>query len=401
MINLNYPQRNIIQKKELPFKLIIPSQVQKKIDLMCLKINNIEWSGSLFYDYEGSWKDNNLVIKVLDFFLQDIGNTGSTTFEQSPDVVRFRIDNDLLTAQMGLIHSHHNMAAFFSGTDMNTLEKEALDHNHFVSLVVNNRRQYVAAITAVTTSQRIKQVVEKKIFTTFNGQNDETTPSTFEETEEVNEVEYVMMPIEIEDYEDSNIELINRIEEVKKEKEAKKVTTPPWEQRVNGYEHKFPIQAPNLPLQNYKNFHTQTSLFPEDNFEEYPIASEETKKVVIDNFGIPDDIIEYKAKQLITLSRVIPKDNKINIGQFIKSMPSLYKDSFEDIKHYSSFISFFVEDIVIDNTIINAFEFKEVSEEVITFDIASRIMELLKKEANNTINEYLKMLLEEIEAYLY
>ena len=154
------------------------------------------------------------------------------------------------------------MQSFFSGTDMDTLHKEALDHNHFVSLVVNNRRQYVAAITAVTTSQRTKQVVEKKVFTTFNGQNDETTPSTFEETEEVKEVEYVMLPIEIEDYEDSNIELINRIEEIKKEKEAKKVTTSALAQRINGYEHKFPIQAPNLTLQNYKNFHTQTSLFP-------------------------------------------------------------------------------------------------------------------------------------------
>lgn len=403
MINLNYPKKNIIQKKELPFKLVIPSQVQKKIDLMCLKINTIEWSGSLFYDYEGTWKDNNLVIKVLDFFLQDIGNAGSTTFEQSPDVVRFRIDNDLLTAQMGLIHSHHNMQSFFSGTDMDTLHKEALDHNHFVSLVVNNKRQYVSAITAVTSSFRTKQVTEKKTFTTFNGENDEIIPTTFEETEEVKEVEYVMMPVEIEDYEDSNVELLARIEEVKKEKDSKVVPIPSWMQRGNNYPFPTGINPMYDRIGDYsgynpnKGFATQTKLFEDPDF----VKETTTDIKVVGECDIPDNIIEYKVKQLITLSRVIPKDNKINISQFIKSMPSLYKDSFESMNHYVSFISFFVEDIIVDSTIINAPEFKNTTEEVITFDIAFRIKGLLEKESNKENNEYLKMLLEEIEAYLY
>ena len=403
MINLNYPKKNIIQKKELPFKLVIPSQVQKKIDLMCLKINTIEWSGSLFYDYEGIWKDNNLVIKVLDFFLQDIGNAGSTTFEQSPDVVRFRIDNDLLTAQMGLIHSHHNMQSFFSGTDMDTLHKEALDHNHFVSLVVNNKRQYVSAITAVTSSFRTKQVTEKKTFTTFNGENDEIIPTIFEETEEVKEVEYVLMPVEIEDYEDSNVELLARIEEIKKEKDSKVVPIPSWMQRGNNYPFPTGINPMYDRIGDYsgynpnKGFATQTKLFEDPDF----VKETTTDIKVVGECDIPDNIIEYKVKQLITLSRVIPKDNKINISQFIKSMPSLYKDSFESMNHYVSFISFFVEDIIVDSTIINAPEFKNATEEVITFDIAFRIKGLLEKESNKENNEYLKMLLEEIEAYLY
>ena len=81
-------------KKELPFKLNIPAEVQKKIDLMCLQISNIEWSGSLFYSIEGSWKDNNLVVTILDFFPQDIGDTGSTSFEQSPDLVGYMVDHE-------------------------------------------------------------------------------------------------------------------------------------------------------------------------------------------------------------------------------------------------------------------------------------------------------------------
>ena len=136
----NFQKLPPLSKKELPFKLIINSDVQKKIDLLCLQISDIEWSGTLFYEYEGSWKENNLVIKVIDFYLQDIGNTGYTVFEQTPDVAGYRVDKELLTAKMGLIHSHHNMAAFFSGTDLNTLASEALDHDHFVSLIVNNKR---------------------------------------------------------------------------------------------------------------------------------------------------------------------------------------------------------------------------------------------------------------------
>ena len=47
-----------------------------------------------------------------------------------------------------------NKMAFFSGTDTNTLLEEGTDRNHFVSLIVNNAGNYVAAVT-----RRIKKEV--------------------------------------------------------------------------------------------------------------------------------------------------------------------------------------------------------------------------------------------------
>lgn len=420
-------------KKDLPFKLIIPSDVQRKIDLMCLKINNIEWSGSLFYEVEGSWKENNLVIKLLDFFLQDIGDSGSTTFEQTPDMVGYRLDHDLLTAHMGLIHSHHNMQAFFSGTDINTLKSEALDHNHFLSLVVNNRRQYVAAITAVYTYKRTKQVKEDKSYTTFNGVVENILGNEFEETEEIQEVEYTPLEIVIEDYEESNTELLARIDEVRKLKAAapKFPPSPQFNTYGGGGNSSFPFNqhAGNSGNSTFQS--AQPTLFDQregddwfdsrahkdfKTFLEQKDAEEKAKTkakeqeqeqditdihdipVVVE---IPSDVTEYKAKQLVTLSRVIPKDNKISIGAFIKSMPTLYKDCFTDMGHFMSFISFFVEDIIVDGSIINDPKNEGVAEEFLTYYVALEIISLLEEEAKGETNPYYEALLDEIKAYLY
>ena len=116
---------------------------------------------------------------------------------------------------------------------------------------------------------------------------------------------------------------------------------------------------------------------------------------------IPSDVTEYKAKQLVTLSRVIPKENKISIGAFIKSMPTLYKDCFTDMEHFMSFISFFVEDIIVDGNIINDPKNEGVAEEFLTYYVALEIISLLDKEAKGETNPYYKALLDEIKAYLY
>ena len=66
----------------------------------------------------------------------------------------------LLDCQMALIHSHGNLATFFSTTDQDTLLEEGLDRNNFVSLIVNNKGEYTAAIT--------RKVKIKKVHTSYN-----------------------------------------------------------------------------------------------------------------------------------------------------------------------------------------------------------------------------------------
>jgi len=50
-----------------------------------------------------------------------------------------------------LIHTHHNMETFFSGTDMGELHDSAPSYNYFLSLIVNYKNEYIAKIATVIT----------------------------------------------------------------------------------------------------------------------------------------------------------------------------------------------------------------------------------------------------------
>lgn len=101
-------------KKSSTYKLIIPEKVEKKIRYICQKIWEDEWSGTLFYKPEGTFKDNNLVIRCEDIYVMNIGNSAYTEFDMSPDVIGYMTENpDLLDCQLGLIHSHNKMSKEF------------------------------------------------------------------------------------------------------------------------------------------------------------------------------------------------------------------------------------------------------------------------------------------------
>ena len=76
--------------------MIIPVEVERKIRWMCQHISTIEWSGTLFYELEGKYEDDTLVIKCLDFFPMDIGSVAYTEFDMSPDVIGYMTDNPKL-----------------------------------------------------------------------------------------------------------------------------------------------------------------------------------------------------------------------------------------------------------------------------------------------------------------
>lgn len=129
------------------YKLIIPSYAQGKINYLCEKFPSTEWSGVLFYTVKGSFETEDLELEVKDLLVLDIGTTTYTEFTSSAKIPQFMIEKGLLETQMGLIHSHHSMETFFSGTDLSTLKEEGKDRNHFLSLIVNNKGTYSAKIT--------------------------------------------------------------------------------------------------------------------------------------------------------------------------------------------------------------------------------------------------------------
>lgn len=113
----------------------------------CRLSPNNEWSGVLFYDINGSFVNNDIEFTAKDFYVLDIGSSTFTSYEMTPEVCSYMIEHNLLDCKTGLIHSHDTMAAFFSGTDNETLKKEGGDSCHYLSLVVNNEGKYVARVT--------------------------------------------------------------------------------------------------------------------------------------------------------------------------------------------------------------------------------------------------------------
>lgn len=106
---------NLVQKSgTYNYKLIIPEKVEKKIRFTCQKVWNTEWSGTLFFTHEGSFENNDLVIRCVDIYIMDIGTQAYTEFDMNPDVIAYMCSNpELLDCQMGLIHSHNNMSKKF------------------------------------------------------------------------------------------------------------------------------------------------------------------------------------------------------------------------------------------------------------------------------------------------
>ena len=107
--NSTAPAKQVIQiplkQESSTYKMIIPLEVERKIRYMCQRISSIEWSGVLFYTYNGLFEDGSLVITCADFFPMDIGTARFTEFDMSPEVVGYMtLHPELLDMQMGLIH---------------------------------------------------------------------------------------------------------------------------------------------------------------------------------------------------------------------------------------------------------------------------------------------------------
>lgn len=99
-------------------------------------------------------KPESILINTDYLHLQDLGTTAFTEFDNDGDVVDLYIDNeDLMNYRCGLIHSHHTMAAFFSGTDTEELHEKA-ENGLYLSLIVNNHMEPVAKICWVGETER-------------------------------------------------------------------------------------------------------------------------------------------------------------------------------------------------------------------------------------------------------
>lgn len=222
------------------YNLIIPDSVEFKIRQWCMLNPSTEWSGTLFYTVEGSFENKDIEFTVRDFFVMDIGTAGFTNYKETPEICSYMMENDLLDCKTGLIHSHNNMKAFFSGTDANTLIEEGEQTIHFLSLVVNNEGTYVARVT-----RRIIEEIEGTRcikYTTYDGEEISVTENVKTGTKEY--IQYIDLNIKVNDpYAGIKKFISDRYNELK---EAKKVTYS--SPKYAGYDSRFYTpESPKVP----------------------------------------------------------------------------------------------------------------------------------------------------------
>lgn len=308
------------------YKLIIPAEVERKIRFACQRVWDTEWSGTLFFTHEGSFENNDLVIRCVDIYIMDIGTQAYTEFDMNPDVIAYMCENpELLDCQMGLIHSHNNMSTFFSGTDTATLKEEGRDRNNFVSLIVNNAGNYTAAITRRVKSKSVKESVSYEFF------GDGEKHDTKEYVSEENEIEWFYLNIVKEGDAFSFQDMNARFEEIKKRKaeRAKEAEMARKQTFQTSFYKSSPIinsygtgtQSPNI-IPNKKTV-VQTSLF--DGIDDW---DSDDLDIPYGTAKFDKNTIRQLTLQLVTGSIIIPNDSKIDIKKWAASMPTMYQKRF-------------------------------------------------------------------------
>lgn len=327
------------------FKIVIPVEVEKKIRFLCKNIWNVEWSGVLFYKVEGSFEDKSLTIRCTDLFPMDIGTGAYTEFSISSDIATYMVDHPELLQEgvyQGLIHSHNNMATFFSGTDIATLKEEGNDRAHFVSLIVNNAGEYTAGIT-----RKYKCVQKKYTYPTWNNELKEGVDIGEEELEWFNLS--VVFENEPEDYE---TEMAARIKEIK---ESKKGAVTPVYKGTNyplhgNYGKSTPLTKEvgyTVPMdegryyeKGNKQFPVRQSELPFDQFEE------DSSEIPYGRIIVDPDIVQSIVKQLVTSSIIISNESAVDIKKWAGSMEILYRRRFGDVKNFEHFASNYVDFLI-------------------------------------------------------
>lgn len=325
----------------------------------------------MFYDVEGNFEDGSLVVKCLDIYQMDIGNGAYTEYTMNPSVATYMLDHDLMTAYQGHIHSHHNMAAFFSGTDTNELRDGGKDTNHFVSLIVNNEGKYVAGITRKIEST--STVTETCKYNTFG---DEIKEFAREYIKEYEYLEWYKLQVEVQGQTiPFEKEMLARIREIRDSKynTTKAFNNSNYQLYKGTYQNPFSITSPKKEIMQKE------------------IPFEEESDIPYGKIHISKKIVDSVVKQMVTCSVIIPSESSLDISKWIKSMNNLYTKRFGDVKTFEEFavnyVSFLIDNTK-DETLAELLDATDMSC-ILAYDV---MVELAKYPSNPWLDAYIKLL---------
>lgn len=243
---------------------------------LCKEISEVEWSGVLFYNITGSIRElSKFSIDLVDIFLMDKGNSTYTEYNFDEEVAGYMMDKmmenpSFANIKLGHIHSHNKMAVFFSGTDMDELSENCVNHAFYLSLIVNNLLEMKAKLVYHTT------VEEKREYTAKDEKGEEykfDLPGLAKECMMEHDC-IIETPFKAPKVENSFRERVNQIIEKSKAKFTKKEEKP--EVKVQGL---LPPAGPNI---HQKFIHTKNGWEPNPNYVDKEDGKDKEAFVVSD-----------------------------------------------------------------------------------------------------------------------
>ena len=225
------------------FILDISKELETKIRTFCALSPTREWSGVLFYTFTGDYQ-NGIIIEANDMYLMDQGSAAHTEFDlNEPEITRYMVMEGLMHQCIGLIHSHNQMNAFFSGEDTDTLIEHGTAMNNFVSLVVNNDGNYVARLTRQLNleGKSVKTVKGTLKSPVFNTDTILTIPVEKTENAEIKDqwIEYIDLKINKPSYMASDY--LERFGEVASKRSVQKA--PAFNAKTSDAQFPIPVQG--------------------------------------------------------------------------------------------------------------------------------------------------------------
>lgn len=396
-------------KRQESFKLTVTKELEEKIRFLCRQLPHNEWSGTLFYTIEGSFKDANIHVLCKDFFLQDVGESTYTEFKNDVELASYMANHELWDCYTGIMHSHNAMPAFFSGTDLETLRVEGRDNNHLVSLIVNNAGTYTAAITRkVKTVSKGESVIE---YNTFNNEKVDGEVSPFEFSNEY--VEYYMFDVTVEkvpEYQKSELEL--RLEEVRNSSKS----------YINYSKHPLSVSKNNTytdsiskvnDIYTPKTDYSYTYRNNKEKQEGYLFSDKEMQEMKADTdkeYAALDPTIQYGSDHINpliienTVTQLITGDifsifkQNVDKNKWVSNMETLYAKRFpndlndENFRYWVDSVTEFLENEVSDFELEERKDSEYVSA-IWAYDTIVRLEEF-------PTNKYLKIIIESMERWL-
>lgn len=406
---------NIVQelpfiKKPDIFKIIITEPVEKKIRFLCNSLKNIEWSGVLFYRISGAFEDDSLTISCIDIFQMDIGASAYTEFTMSPDVIAYMTSHPELLEKgvyQGLIHSHHNMSTFFSGTDLNTLKSEGKDTHHFVSLIVNNEGTYTARITRKCKIRRACE--EVYCYTTWENEVKESVEASDKE-EEV--LEWFDLAVTVESLPIEDEELVDRLNELKAIKARTQLPVlnfrpPKKAQGLTGTSGNFKEVGSVYPMEeaefNYSKTIEDAPYYSSWGLDDFKVPDTDPSydtDIPYDKVKVHPDIVQTVVRQLLTGN--IFTSIRMDSGtweKWVNSMDSFYSKRFGDLIFFKEFAVNYLDFLISSTFDDDVMGIIDNDDSVMMALLAYDVKKVLSSELPKS--PWVNMYIELLEDYIY